>query len=290
MHKALTRRDFMKGTAYSVLGTALGLSGSEKTKARVVLVRSKDVWLDDARINPAVIGDMLDEAVMMLFDRKDPVAAFQNMVKQNDVVGIKSNEWAYMPTPAELEQTMARRLVEAGVTADNIAVDYRGVLGNPLFRKASALINVRPLRTHYWSGIGGCIKNYIMFTPNPPDYHPDSCADLARLWSLPAVKGKTRLNVLSALTPLFHGRGPHHFDRRYVWKYNGIIVGSDPVAVDTVGLHLITAKRRAHFGNHRDLPTPPKHIMMADLRHGLGTSDINKIELVKLGWKADCLI
>jgi hypothetical protein len=45
----------------------------------------------------------------------------------------------------------------------------------------TALINVRPVRTHWWSGIGGCIKNYIMFTENPASYHPDACSSLAKV-------------------------------------------------------------------------------------------------------------
>jgi uncharacterized Fe-S center protein len=104
------------------------------------------------------------------------------------------------------------------------------------------------------------------------------------------VKGKTRLNILCCLTPQFHGRGPHHFSRRYVWNYCGILVGKDPVAVDAVGLELIKAKRRQVLGKARELPPVPKHIQVADTKHGIGTSDLNKIELIKLGWAQDILI
>jgi hypothetical protein len=154
----------------------------------------------------------------------------------------------------------------------------------------TALINVRPVRTHWWSGIGGCIKNYIMFTENPASYHPDACSSLAKVWELPAVKGKTRLNILLALTPLFHGRGPHHWDPRYVWQYKGLFVSYDPVAVDAMGLRLIQAKRRQHFGEDVALETPPTHIRDAEVKYGLGVSDPRRIDLVKLGWKEDILI
>ena len=101
--------------------------------------------------------------------------------------------------------------------------------------KGTALVNVRPLRTHHWAGVGTCLKNYIQFVPDRPAYHPDGCAALGQIWTLPIVKGKTRLNVLSALTPQFYGRGANFFDRRYVWPYKALIVGTDPVAVDAVG-------------------------------------------------------
>jgi hypothetical protein len=146
------------------------------------------------------------------------------------------------------------------------------------------------MRTHDWSGLGTLIKNYIMFVPDPPRFHPDSCADLAALWQLPVVKGKTRLNVLVMLTPLFHSVGPHGFNPTYVWKYNGLLVGLDPVAVDTTGARIIQARRREFFGEDRPINPPAKHIELADTRHHLGTADPAKIELVKLGWTEGILI
>ena len=101
----------------------------------------------------------------------------------------------------ELEKSIEHRIIDVGVKKENISIDDRGVLKNPIFQKATSLINVRPLRTHYLAGISGCMKNYIMFTKSPPDYHPNSCADLAKLFYLPMVKGKTRLNILCAFTP-----------------------------------------------------------------------------------------
>ncbi len=199
-------------------------------------------------------------------------------------MGIKTNVWRNLATPPQLEEAIRGGVLAAGVKAENISVRDRGVLGDPVFMKATALVNVRPMRTHDWSGLGTLLKNYIMFVPDPPRFHPDSCADLAALWQLPEVKGKTRLNVLVMLTPLFHSVGPHGFNPAYVWKYNGLLVGLDPVAVDATGARIIQAKRREFFGEDRPINPPPKHIELADTRHHLGTADPNKIELVKLGW------
>jgi len=161
---------------------------------------------------------------------------------------------------------------------------------NPLFVNATSLINGRPCRTHYLAGMSGCIKNYIMFAESQEAFHPDSCADLGALFKLPQVQGKTRLNILCVLTPQFHGRGPHHFSRRFVWNYKGLIVGLDPVAVDTIGLRLIMAKRRQVLGPAQELPPVPKHIQLADTRHGIGTSDMGSIDFVKLGWDEEILV
>ena len=292
MKHALTRRDFLKGTTAALLGgsLALGQTSPAAKKARVILIRRKDVLDENSAINPEIIQEMLDEAVMRLLDESDPVRAFARLVKPGETVGIKTNVWSYLPTPKELESAIKRRLVEAGVAEDRIGLDDHTVRANPLFVNATSLINVRPLRTHYLSGMSGCIKNYIMFAPSQAALHPDSCADLGSLFNLPQVKGKTRLNVLCALTPQFHGRGPHHFSRRYVWSYKGLIVGQDPVAVDTIGLRLTMAKRREVLGKAQELPPVPKHIQLADTRHNIGTSDINAIEFIKLGWDEDILI
>jgi len=292
MNPPLTRRDFLRGTTVTVLGASLGFSQNKavQKKSRVVLIRHRDVLDENSKINPDILQGMLDEAVMKLLDESDPVRAFRKLVKPGEMVGIKTNVWSYLPTPPELEAAIKRRVIDAGVAPDRIGLDDHTVRTNPLFVNATSLINVAPLRTHYLAGVCGCIKNYIMFAESQPAYHPDSCADLGSLFKLPQVKGKTRLNVLCVLTPQFHGRGPHNFNRRYVWSYKGMIVGLDPVAVDTIGLRLIMAKRREVLGKAQELPPVPKHIQLADTRHGIGTSDINAIELIKLGWNEDTLV
>jgi hypothetical protein len=292
----MTRRDFIRGTSFAVLETAVGLPRNpqdpqpQAARSRVILIRHAEALNENSEFNGPIIQQMLDEAVMKLLDQSDPVAAFRLLVKPEDIVGIKSNVWSYLPTPPEVEQAIKRRLMDAGVKEENIGIDDHNVRTNPIFVKSTALFNTRPLRTHYLAGMSGCIKNYIMFGESQDAYHPDSCAALGSLFDLPQVKGKTRLNILCALTPQFHGRGPHHFHRRYVWNYKGLIVGQDPVAVDTIGLRLTMAKRRQELGPGQELPPVPKHIQIADTKYGLGTSNLNKIELIKLGWSEDVLI
>jgi len=189
-----------------------------------------------------------------------------------------------------LELAIKRRVMDAGIPEGNIGIDDRGVRRNPIFQKATAIINARPARTHHWSGMGGCVKNPIMFVPIPPAYHGDSCADLALLWKRHNLIERTKLNILLMLNPLFHGIGPHHYSDKYVWEYKGILVSQDPVAVDAIGVRILQAKRREFFGEERPLKPPAKHIFLADTRHSLGVSDPNQIELIKLGWEEGILI
>ena len=290
MGKVITRRDFIRGSTFAVLGAALSLPSQQVKRSKVILIRHKDALDENSVIDGEVVQQMLDEAVMALLGKTDPVEAFSSIIKPGEVVGIKSNVWSYLPTPPELEMAIKRRLIDAGVKEEDISIDDHTVRTNPVFVKSTSLINVRPLRTHYLAGVSGCMKNYIMFAKSQSAMHPNSCSALGSLFSLPQVKGKTRLNVLCALTPQFHGRGPHHFSRRYIWGYKGLIVGQDPVAVDAIGLKLIMAKRAEQLGREKAVPPVPRHIRDADVKYGLGNSDLSRIDLVKLGWTDDILI
>jgi len=284
----ITRRDFLRGTTGAALTVALSsgfsVAAQAEPKAKVVLIRNPEVLMSGGKVQGEILSSMLDEALKTLLEEKTPMAAWRKLFLNSDVVGIKSNSWWKLPTPQELEAAIRRRLLEIGVAEKNIGIDDRGVLNNPLFRQATALVNVRPLRTHHWSGVGTCLKNYIMFVPDPSSYHEEACSNLGKIWTYPIVKGKTRLNILSALQPQFFGRGAHFFDRRYVWPYKGLIVSIDPVAVDAVGARLLQVKRIAHFGEDRALDAAPIHITSADKKYNLGVSDLNRIQLIKLNW------
>ena len=297
---SLTRREFMKGTGSVALGIAAGLPalgcGAEEeqptqpSKSRVVLVRDQNVVSEDGAIDAQLIQQMLDDAVKTLLDRESVADCWRELVQPDDVVGVKTNVWPYLPTPVAVNDALRDNVLSAGVSEDNVGVADRGLVNNELFQRSTALINTRPMRTHAWSGVGSLIKNYITFVPRPPDYHDDACANLAALWDLPVTRGKTRLNVLVMLTPQFHNVGPHHFDASYVWNYGGLIVSADPVAADSVGLTIIQNKRREAFGEERPLQPTAHHIALADTDHHLGNADRNNIELIALGWDANMLL
>jgi hypothetical protein len=292
--KIITRRDFLRVTAGTAIAATLGsgILGEARAEptAKVVLIRNAEVLGPQDKVQEDILQSMLDEAVKSLLGANQPLEAWQKLFKSSDVVGIKSNVWNRLPTPKELETAIKRRLLDVGVAEKNIGIDDRGVLNNPVFLKATALVNARPLRTHHWSGVGTCLKNYIQFVPDPSSYHAEGCSSLGKIWTYPIIKGKTRLNILSVLTAQFHGRGANFFDKRYVWPYKGLIVGIDPVAVDAVGAHLLQVKRIGFFGEDRALDVPPIHIMVADKKYHLGVSDLSRIQLIKLGWMEEVLI
>ena len=294
--RIITRRDFIRAGSCFAMGSIMGLpllaygELHKPEKSRVVLVRNKDVLDDQGNARPDVLSAMLDQAMTALLGVPQPVAAWKSIFGPNDVVGVKTNSWNALPTPGALENAIRNRLIDAGVKSEHIAVDDRGVRRNPVFQQSTALVNVRPMRAHHWAGLGTLLKNYIMFVPEPWKYHDNACETLGAIWKLPHVAGKTRLNVLVMLTPLFHGVGPHNFSSRYTWPYSGLIVSTDPVAADATGARIIQAKRNIFFGTQKPISPPPHHIQAADVRYGLGNSGSDRITIVKLGWEEDILV
>ena len=294
--RVITRRDCIRSGSCAVMGSLLGLplvsrAASQTTrKSRVVLIRNQRATEGYGSLDRGTVVQMLDDAVTVALGTKDPAAAWRKLANPDDIVGIKSNEWYRLPTPPELETAIRSRLVEAGVNAQNISVDDRGIENNPIFKRSTVLINIRPMRTHHWSGLGSLLKNYIMFVPQPWIYHGNAGERLGVIWQKPQIMGKTRLNILVMLTPLFHGIGPHHFGRGYTWPYGGLIVSTDPVAADATGARIIQAKRNEHFGKDRPISPRPLHIEAADTKFGLGNSHPDRIELIKLGWDKDVFV
>jgi hypothetical protein len=292
----ITRRDFIRTGSCVVMGGLMGLPWMDKAagqpgqKSRVVLIRDQRVAQGYGSLNENRAQEMLDQAVVALLGAPNPAAAWRKIIKPQDRVGIKSNVWHYLPTPKALEDALYERSLAAGVDPNNISIDDRGVRHNPVFEKATALINIRPLRTHHWSGLGTLLKNYIMFVSSPMMYHGNACEKLGSIWLKPRIGEITRLNVLVMLTPLFHGIGPHHFSRKYTWAYGGLIVSRDPVAADVIGASIIQAKRNEYFGKYKPISPRPLHIAAADTEYGIGNSRPDRIELVRLGWDEDILI
>jgi hypothetical protein len=243
---ALTRRRFLQAAAAATATTTFPASASDN--AKVVVVRDAAAVDAGGCVRADVVSRMLDDAVTELAGGGDPAVAWGSLFAANDTVGIKSSFWRFLPTPKALEDAVTSRILETGVPRHRVAVDDYGVRGNPVFQRATALVNMRPLRTHHWSGPGTCLKNYMAFAQDPG-------AD-----SAPALQEKTRLCILIMLTPLYHANGAEEFS----WNYNGLIVGIDPVAVDITGLRILDARRNAQFENNTK-PDLPEYMRLTNI-------------------------
>src|SRR4030042_2470523 len=117
--KIITRRDFLRVAAGTAMATTLGTGilgeALAEPTAKVVLIRNAEVLGDQGKIQGDTLQSMLDEAVKTLLGTNEPLEAWQKLFKNSDIVGIKSNSWARLPTPKELEAAIKRRLLDVGV-------------------------------------------------------------------------------------------------------------------------------------------------------------------------------
>ena len=288
--KAWTRRDFLRGTlgatlGMSIMGTKFGTAGKKPAGPSVVtLVRDKNAMDSSNTVNTDVLKEMLDQTMIKCTGQKTAKDAWSSLFKPEDTVGLVPTPHLN-PTHSEVVDAVKTSLIEAGVPEVNI----KNAQGGPSGPKAcTALIAIPGLKAHWLTGIGTVLKNYIMFSGKPRNYHDANSAKLGEIWNYPFVKGKTRLALVDALHPLCD-KGPQP-DPRYKWAYNGLIAGIDPVAVDAVCLRIIMAKREALRGEPWPLSPPPICIESADKVYGLGTSDWTNIKINNYGWDEDLLL
>jgi hypothetical protein len=288
--RGVTRRDFVRGTAGVAAGVSLfGVSWADQAareprSATVVLVRDQRVLFGDHQVDVAVLNEMLGQTVTRVTGRPTPREAWRSLIKPEDTVGLVATPHLN-PTHEEIIAGVRGALVEAGIPADRI----RLAQGGPQKAEAcTALISRPALKAHWLTGIGTVLKNYITYSGHPSRYHDENNDRLGEIWLLPHVKGKTRLVLVDALRPLCD-KGPQA-DPRYLWDYRGLIAGTDPVAVEAIGLKIITAKREVLRGEPWPLSPPPLCVAMADKRYGLGTSRLGEITIERAGWAEGALV
>jgi uncharacterized protein (DUF362 family) len=119
-----------------------------------------------------------------------------------------------------------------------------------IITEAAHLINVPVLKTHTQSGITFSLKNHVGSIDNPRKIHANLSnfgairpGSIAAINNLKAIKEKTRLIVGDSLFGIYQ-ESPM---AKPQFVYNGLIVGTDPVAVDHQA-RIILDKERAKHG------------------------------------------
>jgi hypothetical protein len=240
------------------------------------------------QINSAVVLKMLDTAMKTFTGESDLEKAWQCHFHPRDKVGIKYTRclWHRIHVNQAVLDAITDRLVTSGIGRNQVTAEDIGLVVKA--KGCTALINVPTVKVHPLTGIAVSIKNYINLTDRPSSYHYDGVVKLGEAWLLPETKGKTRLIVVDMLRPYF-GPGPQ-INPMHQWDYKGILVGTDPVAIDTVCLSICQKKRNLFKGEDWLISPPPRYLAAADSVYHLGTSDPTKINLTRLGWEKERLI
>jgi len=139
-------------------------------------------------------------------------------------------------------------------------------------------INLPILKDHSIAGLSGCLKNMYGAIHNPNKFHDNNCDPFAaHVSNLNPIRDKHRLAIMDAVRIQYQG-GPG-FNSEYLAPYGGLIISSDSVAADRIGLELIESLRA-----QRGLPSlenagrPVKYLKSAE-GLGLGTADMEKIDI-----------
>ncbi len=288
--KALTRRDFLRGTIGATLGASM--LGPKFTMARrapagasqVTIVRDQKAMDAANTVDPAVLKAMLDETLIKYTGEKTAKDAWGRLLMPNDTIGLVPTPHLN-PTHQELVDAVKRSLMEAGFSEGKI-LNAQGGPDKP--KACTALIGLPGLKAHWLTGIGTVMKLYIMYSGAPRNYHDENSAKLGEIWNYPFVTGKTKLVLVDALHPL-GDKGPQ-VNPRYKWAYNGLIAGTDPVAVETVCLRIIMEKRKEMRGEPWPLSPPPLCVEAADKVYRLGTSNWDDIKVENYGWEEGLLL
>lgn len=287
-------------------------------KTRVVISTDTSCLDKDNEVVQAAVEKMLDRSLAKLTGSGSGADAWKKLFSSKDVVGIKINclFGIGVSTRPEVVNAVIAGLLTAGVKEDNIIVwdrssvdlikcgytpnkdgagvkyfadddswgpliergAFKGRISTVINEKVTAIVNMPILKTHGITGISGCLKNHYGSFDNPGNHHANNCnPQLADFNAIPVVKNKTRLVVMDVIRPQ-HSGGPG-LQVRDQFNHYSIMLGTDPVAVDCVGLKIIQDKLRQM--NREPISDKKLRWMASAQERGVGTCDASKIELLR---------
>lgn len=307
--------------------------------SHVAIVHSDRAVREDGKIDPAVVQEMFDRAILTLTNEDSIEAAWGTILpelKDSDTIGLKINCInSSLPTHPEVVDAIIHHLRQVGVRDNNIIVWDRedsilsggggptdsgyvlnsgdtGVrylttgtdnigyddsviarlpsssLDRPISkivtRECTYLINVPQLRSHSLAGITQCMKNYYGAIPlfdafalgSIIDVHDSNCNPaIPELYNQEIFVEKTKLHVSDALLTLYEG-GPFGSPQGILGK---IMVSTDPVALDTMGLMILEAEKKKR--GIESVMRRAKYIQTA-AEMGIGTNNPEQMNVHRL--------
>lgn len=292
----------------------LPVAGGLLAKSRIAMVRSRRMT-DGDLLNAAVVGTMLDAAMVHVTANPDPVACWESIAGPDDVVAIKVNMQSAprFYTDPVVTFAVVDRLLAVGVVPENIVIydrvtgglrgggypirttgqgvrcygtngDYVGPFTYGAFigrisrivaEKATVLINMPLIKHHANASVTLSMKNHFGTIEFPSDHHANH--------SDPDI---AHINMLPQIRPkqrlvVCDGsfgcyQGGPYCDYPNQWRYNRMIVSRDRVAVDTLGWQILDGYRTSKgLAKVR----PPGYIATAAAL-GLGTNNLARMILL----------
>ena len=292
-------------------------------RSRVVIARDAMLRGSGSSLDSDRLLKLLDRALVSFCACDSAQEAWKRVARPGECVGLKINCLAGRgaSTTVKLVEVVVERLQQAGVTniviwdrlnSDLESAGFRiassrpgvqfigndtggyedqlsihssvgSLLARTLTRTCDAVISLPVLKDHGIAGMTFALKNFFGAIHNPNKYHL-TVGDpyVADVNMLPAIRQKIRLHIGDATAVQYEG-GPSYMPQ-WSWRFNGLIVGTDPVALDAVGWQLIEQKRAAEgMQPLAALKRAPTYISTAaDPEHRLGANDPRRIERLEV--------
>ena len=147
-------------------------------------------------------------------------------------------------------------------------------------RQVKALVNVPVIKDHSFAGISCSLKNHFGCIDNPNEFHYRNCCNphIIDVNHDQNIKGKQRLILCDARAIQYEG-GPS-FKAECLQPYYAILAATDPVALDTIAMQIISmAREKRGLEKLEDRKNKPLHIAEG-AKQNLGTDDLSRIEVV----------
>lgn len=244
--------------------------------SKVVHTHHARAWVDES-LDPAALREMVEVSITSLTGLDDAGEAWRALFRPTERIAIKVNAFrnSTIWTHTGLVQAVTEGLVQAGHPAEQIVIyDYSskeletagfqlnqegpGVrcCGNDdlyqegwqvdgvdvrlssVLLSCDALINIPVLKRHMIAAMTYALKNHFGTVSNPSSLHGNIDIKIAGLNALPEIKDKTRLIIGDALEANLRYSGAYPYWEAD-WRGDSILMSYDPVAVDTMGAHIL---------------------------------------------------
>jgi uncharacterized protein (DUF362 family) len=293
-------------------------------KSKIIISSNSKIFTKSNSLDSDRLESILDKGMLSFYNVDKIDVAWGRVAKPGEVIGLKVNCLSGLgSTNIELVEIICEKLQQIGIRKNDIIIWDRqnsdledgrykikydnnnikcignDVLGfeddfemfgssaslvcQTLTRVCDGVINLPVLRDHGIAGVTIALKNMFGAINNPNKFHLNvGNPHIPDVYSYPSIKNKVRLTICDATTAQYEG-GPS-FMPHWRWNYGGLIIGTDPVALDYIGWQIIEEERKKRdLKSLKEIGREPVYIATAaDSKHNLGTNDPSKIDVINV--------
>jgi len=165
--------------------------------------------------------------------------------------------------------------------------DAHGTLShysNVLTKRATRIVSLPVLKSHPIVGLSGALSSLALGSvSNTARFHAtngDGVPVIADIWTQSALRGKHAVTIVDALSGAY-STGPG-YDPVWHWDANRLYMSRDPVALDTVLLEALNARRQAQPESRLKTITRETGYIRRAAELAIGTADTDDIEREQL--------